>query len=150
MLGSASQNRKNAREFTRLSRSAWHTPCSSNGRCDVLEPAFDPVDTLARLDDDVELFAELVESFSSDASKGLWDIRRSIDEGDGAALACAAHTLRGLVSIFAAAPAIRATAALERAAKEGTFCGIDAQVTELESTLQRLEYDLSAFVTQIA
>ena len=122
----------------------------ADGRCNVLEPAFDPVDTLARLEDDVELFAELVESFPGDASKGLWDIRRSIDEGDVAALACAAHTLRGVVSIFAAAPAIRATAAIERAAKEGTFCGIDAQVTELESMLQRLEYDLSTFITRIA
>jgi HPt (histidine-containing phosphotransfer) domain-containing protein len=90
------------------------------------------------------LFLELVESFRRDAAKGLSEIRRSASNGDSHALALAAHTLRGVVSIFAAAPAIRATQALEQAGRTGVT-DVAALLTELEEVLGRLSDALSQY-----
>ena len=114
----------------------------------MAEPVFDAEDTLVRLGDDHELFAELVESFRRDSLRGLSEIRRSVSEKDARGLALAAHTLRGVVSIFASAPAIRATQALESAGRSGVT-DVASLLATLEDVITQLNTALLAYNDQV-
>jgi len=114
-----------------------------------VEPIFDAEDTLGRLSDDHELFLELVESFRRDSSKGLSEIRRAAADGDARALTRAAHTLKGVVSLFASAPAIRATQAIENAGRTGVT-DIPVLLKTLEEVLAKLEEALSRYSERLA
>lgn len=72
-------------------------------------------------------------------------IRNSLREGDGKALARAAHTLKGSVGNFGKSESFRLAGALEQSGIAGAMEGTDARLVSLELTIARLEHDLVIF-----
>jgi HPt (histidine-containing phosphotransfer) domain-containing protein len=73
----------------------------------------------------------------------LAQIREALARQDGVALARAAHSLRGSLLVFHAAPAIEAASELEREAAGGDWASLDATGGRLERELVRLEAAVS-------
>jgi CheY-like chemotaxis protein len=107
------------------------------------EPAFDPVEMLARVEGDHSLLAELVAIFLAESPTRLAEIRRCLDAGDAKGVERAAHTLRGSVSSFGARVAAQAALALELTARDGVLAGAETQAAELARELGRLESGLA-------
>ena len=72
-----------------------------------------------RLDDDMELFIELVDIFKTDSVKLINNIDDSIKNGDSQAIGKTAHTLKGAVSNFSSVTAYESALALEKIGKAG-------------------------------
>jgi two-component system sensor histidine kinase/response regulator len=108
--------------------------------------SFDPAETLARLGDDRELFAQMVDLFRAECAQMLSAIRQSVASGDAAALARSAHALNGSVGNFGLTESLDSARALERMGREGVFVGASERFTMLEHQVARLERDLAAFV----
>jgi two-component system, sensor histidine kinase and response regulator len=115
-------------------------PPSSSG-------SFDPADALARVADDRELLAEMVELFRAESSTLLSAIRTSVASGDAGALAGAAHALSGSAGNFGPSDCLDSARALERMGKESLLAGASERFTLLEEQLARLERDLATFVS---
>lgn len=106
----------------------------SNGEAQRI--VFDREAALAAVEGDLELMEELVELFLTDAPGLIEEIRRSVGEGDAAALRQSAHTLKGAVSNFHGQATVEAAFRLE-------IMGRDGDLGEAERALERLvdEFD---------
>jgi HPt (histidine-containing phosphotransfer) domain-containing protein len=96
------------------------------------------------LSGDSKLLDELAEVFLAEYPPLLAQIRESIDRGDASGLKLAAHTLKGALVNFAAAPAASAAAALELMGCAGDLSGAADVCQQLECHLERLTPILSA------
>jgi PAS domain S-box-containing protein len=92
-----------------------------------------------------QLLREVIDVFLTDAPERLAEVQRALDHGDAAALASAAHTLKGSVGLFLQGDAYEAARRLERAARDkdlglaGELCGeLKAAVARLNTELLRL------------
>jgi two-component system sensor histidine kinase/response regulator len=109
------------------------------------DPSFDPTEALAGVADDRELLGQMVALFCAESPRMLATIKKSIDEQDAAALARAAHALKGSVGNFGKSEAFKVAEALERNALSGALADAAAQYSLLERLISRLERDLNAF-----
>jgi two-component system sensor histidine kinase/response regulator len=109
--------------------------------------AFDPTDALARVGDDRELLAQLVQLFRGESPALMATIRKAVASGDSATLARVAHTLKGSVGNFGVTPAFEAARELERLGRDGVMIGVAAQLELLERSLPELEHQLEAFIS---
>ncbi len=110
--------------------------------------AFDPAEALARVADDRELLAQMVDLFRADSPKMLSAIRASVGSSDAAALARSAHALNGSVENFGRAGSFACARELERMGREGVLDGAPEQLTMLEAQVARFERDLETFVAR--
>jgi CheY-like chemotaxis protein len=103
---------------------------------------FDKEEALKRVGGSEAILNELVELFRVECPNQLKDIRQQHEAGDLPALARAAHTLKGSVSIFAADPAYQAALRIERMARDGDAAEFQTAWTDLTRETDRL---LAAF-----
>jgi HPt (histidine-containing phosphotransfer) domain-containing protein len=88
-----------------------------------------------RLDNDFELFVELVELFVDDSSALLSRIETAINSRDNETLRKAAHTLKGAVANFSAPAAFEAASQLEQTGKNAELTGAEEQFNTLKSEI---------------
>lgn len=89
-----------------------------------------------KLDDNRELFDEIVGQYLRDAPLHLQHIQESLVNSDAQAIRRSAHALQGMVGIFFADKAMRAARSVEQSAGE-VWC--DKAVAELELAMQELK-----------
>jgi len=89
-----------------------------------------------RLDNDFELFVELVELFVDDSSNLLAKIGTAISSRDHESLRKAAHTLKGAVANFSAPAAFEAASKLEQTGKNMELTGAEEQFLILKSEIE--------------
>jgi HPt (histidine-containing phosphotransfer) domain-containing protein len=109
------------------------------------DPAFDVVETLARVQGDRELLNELVHLSRAESARLLLELRRCVAAGAATGLERAAHQLRGSVSIFGARTLTRVTLSLETMGREQRLDGAGPALAELERELARLDRELTEF-----
>ncbi len=92
------------------------------------------------MDNDRELFEEIVRLFQSDAPVQMQHILQALVQGDSAAVQHAAHTIKGMVGIFSAERTVQAAARLEQLAASGSLKpGALEAAAELEGAMAELQ-----------
>ena len=91
---------------------------------------------------DQELFESILKMFLTDAAPHLKQIKEGLINGDEAVVRSNAHTLKGMVGVFAAERTMQAAANVEQEAGKP---GLAEAVTELEVSLSELESALQAY-----
>lgn len=111
-----------------------------------MPPLFDHAGSLERMGGDEQLFCEMVGFFFADAPRWLSQIQQGLKSGDATLVHRSAHTLKGLVANFGAAPTMQAAARIEQLAKEDPSlqAATDA-LPALEHALGELESALAPF-----
>jgi CheY-like chemotaxis protein/anti-sigma regulatory factor (Ser/Thr protein kinase) len=115
------------------------------------EAAAPPVPVDLRLEEllnvvegDAELLRSLASIFLEDADTTMSQIREYISSGDAAALAGAAHRLKGAAAVFGAADVVAAAQVLEGLGRSGELSAADAACDQLERRLVGLTARLNA------
>jgi PAS domain S-box-containing protein len=103
---------------------------------------FDPRPLLRRLNDDGELFRELIQLFQEDCPRMLDALRAAVDSENAESVEQAAHLLKGSVSNFAAVEVMQAAHHLELLAQNGelhktreAFCVLEQSLEEFRAAL---------------
>jgi CheY-like chemotaxis protein len=94
------------------------------------------------MDDSKELFDEIVRLFLEDVPPYIENIKHGLAQGDADAVRHSAHTLKGMVGIFAAERAMKAAAKVELMAGKQ---GLEEAVADLEASLAELEVAIRAY-----
>jgi len=105
------------------------------------KPALPVVDfdqALQTMDGNRELFDEIVRLFLEDAPPHLQHVKDGLAQGDAKVVRHSAHTLKGMVSIFAAERTRQAAERVEKIAGQGSCEGCGDAVAELEIALAEL------------
>ncbi len=98
----------------------------------VARKPLDEAALLSRFEGKMPLLRKLSGILSAQTPKLIGDVRRGIDEGDGARIAHAAHTLKGSLVQIGAIAASELADELEQAGEGGVFSRSEALVNELE------------------
>jgi PAS domain S-box-containing protein len=110
------------------------------------EPTFDPDATMASVDGDAALLAEVVRVFKEESPRTMTEIDRAIRDGEAASLNRAAHRLKGSVAAFGAGTATALARQLETMGRSGELRGTGNVAVALGAELARLGQALDAFV----
>lgn len=98
---------------------------------------------IERLDNDFELYLELLELFTTDSASIISRIENAIINRDSEALRKAAHTLKGAVANFSAPAAYEAASILEQTGRNGELANADDQFlklkTEIDSVIKEMK-----------
>ena len=92
---------------------------------------------LAAVQGDESLLRELIELFLTDAPKQLAQISAAVGRSDTVTVASTAHTIKGVVGIFADERCLQAAINVERSAKRGVL--VPDEVHALEAALNQLQ-----------
>jgi len=109
---------------------------------------FDEAELLERIDHDWEFLGETVDMLAADGPALVQEVRQALDARDAAAVGRAAHTLKGMVANFCAAPAQASALELEKMGKAGDLSNAPPVVAALEAQLQALTEQLQALVAR--
>ncbi len=109
-------------------------------------PLYDRARVLANLGDDEDLLNTLREICLKDLPTARDKLAAAAADaaGDGAALAVAAHTVKGMVGNFGADAAVACLGAIERSARDGDLAAARARLGEAVMLLDRLAAELGA------
>jgi CheY-like chemotaxis protein len=112
-------------------------------------PAILPSDDLAAHLDratggDQKILKSLVKNFLADAPVKLSALRRALAQKDAAALASAAHSFKGSLSIFGAHKAVANAHNLQELGRHGDLNGAENAIAVLEDEFKRLREELFA------
>jgi two-component system sensor histidine kinase/response regulator len=120
---------------------------SSHGKnTEPVEVSFDGQALLARLDGSKELCAELIDTFLQEGPQTLSAVKVAVERRDPAAIARAAHALKGAVVNFGANhQAFSAAEALELCGKSGDLTEIERLLLEATKVLARLQSEMNSF-----
>jgi two-component system sensor histidine kinase/response regulator len=110
------------------------------------EQIFDQSATLAHVEGDWELLAELVELSISESGNLLDEIRQSIAGADCSGLQRSAHALKGAAGNFGATQVIDLARRLEEMGKTSRLDRASELCSSLEQVTQRLNEALSAMI----
>ncbi|MDD2700194.1 MAG: PAS domain S-box protein [Sideroxydans sp.] len=127
------------REIERIQGKA---PPEAEPAAAVLQDVADFGKARQTMDDSKELFDEIVSLYFADAPQQLLAARDALARGDADTLRRAAHTIKGMVGIFAAERTMQAAAALEQAAASPNRAG--PALDELASAMQALDAAIRA------
>ena len=111
---------------------------------------FNPDELLERVDNDDDFLRETVEMLESDGPDLLEQLRAAAAAGDPAAVARAAHTLKGMLSNFCAPDAHAAALAVEQMGRGGDLSPLPAALDAVEACLAALVAELNTFVAERA
>jgi two-component system, sensor histidine kinase and response regulator len=115
---------------------------------DRMNDTIDMASLMDRLEGDRELLVELIGLYFDD-EQGLIDaIAAAVRDGDAAAIARSAHTLKGSVGNFCAPAAHAAAAALEAAGREGRVGDAPALFERMTAELDKVRQALRALADQ--
>jgi signal transduction histidine kinase/CheY-like chemotaxis protein/HPt (histidine-containing phosphotransfer) domain-containing protein len=109
-------------------------------------PPLDARRTLASVDGDLSLLAEVADAFGRSSPAALGALTTAIAAGDARGVERAAHALRGAAANFGAAPAVEAARELERMGRDGQLGGAPEALPLLARELQRLRDALEALL----
>ena len=123
---------------------------SHSARDSMPMEVFDPSSTLERLNDDTELFAELVEMFFEDCPVLIAEVRQAVNQNDAHELKRAAHLLRGAIGNFSVSTAYQAARTLEFMGHTSKMEGAASAVNTLETETSRLVTALKRFISTSA
>jgi two-component system, sensor histidine kinase and response regulator len=120
---------------------------SSHGKnTEPVEVSFDGQALLARLDGSKELCAELIDTFLQESPQTLSAVKVAVERRDPAAIARAAHALKGAVANFGANhQAFSVAGALELCGKSGDLTEIERLLVEATKVLARLQSEMNSF-----
>ncbi|HSB69367.1 MAG TPA: response regulator [Candidatus Methylomirabilis sp.] len=104
----------------------------------IPDPLVNRAEALARAGGDAELLQETADLFLQELPTIMAAIRAALGTGNRAALAQAAHSLKGAVGLFGAKAAVAAARSIEAAARAGDLRGAEAACAALEAHLDRL------------
>jgi two-component system sensor histidine kinase/response regulator len=107
---------------------------------------FDRAEALARVDGDEEFLKEIAELFLAECPRYLQEIGDALHAADAGTLGRAAHTLKGAVGNFVAAPAFEAAFALERLARAGDLDGSAEAFAAVRREVEHLQAALAEVV----
>ena len=93
----------------------------------------------ARVEDDLDLMAEMVELFLESSPRMVSEIEAAIAAGDVERLGVAAHTLKGVLRNMCAAASADAALELETIGKRGDFARADRSLIALKSDITQLQ-----------
>jgi CheY-like chemotaxis protein/HPt (histidine-containing phosphotransfer) domain-containing protein len=110
---------------------------------------FDERATLASVDHDTQLLAEVVETFVEERPNVLSKIGLAIQEGNASDLGRAAHALKGSVGVFGARRAGAMADKLAMMGKRGDLRGAQAVHGALVEEIERVAQAPSAFVERV-
>ncbi len=103
----------------------------------------DVPELIERLDNDFELYLELLDLFINDSASLISRIENAIINRDSEALRKAAHTLKGAVANFSAPAAYDAASILEKTGKSKELTNAEAQFlklkTEIDSVIKEMK-----------
>ena len=105
-------------------------------------PAFDEAEFRRNFRDEA-LMRELIGIFPDESAEYLAKARKAFAEGNPEQLHRVAHSMKGLVGNYAAAPAMRVATELDAAAREGNLAEAEGLLAGLERELERLGECLS-------
>ncbi|MCG8566192.1 MAG: Hpt domain-containing protein [Desulfobacterales bacterium] len=108
-------------------------------------PIVDPDKLLEIMGHDSGLIRECFQDFLQSEQEMLDDIRQALDRSGAEALVFAAHKLKGSLGCLAAAPAVEAAEALERAGRSKTMEQGYELLEELEFQCSRLRAFIRTF-----
>lgn len=106
------------------------------------KPVFNLAEALARVDEDADLFHALAELFIEQAPQDMAATQAALDTADAAALARAAHRMKGAILQFSAHTLFEATTQLETLGKSGDLDGA-------KPVCARVARELDALVTAL-
>jgi CheY-like chemotaxis protein/HPt (histidine-containing phosphotransfer) domain-containing protein len=112
--------------------------------------AFDLDAALGRLGNDWSFFANLIEFFLEDYPSLLTQVRTGLQSQDAAAVARAAHSLKGLVANFDAHATVRVASRIEKAGFDKDLPTALASLESLEHELDRLRDSLLPYRGKLA
>jgi signal transduction histidine kinase/DNA-binding response OmpR family regulator/HPt (histidine-containing phosphotransfer) domain-containing protein len=118
-------------------------PGGGEGPCPADGP--DWAAALKQAGGDRELLRELVRLFLADQERGLAGLREALAAGSAAALAAAAHGLKGSLAVLGARAACDAALRLEVLGRQGSLAGAEEASGLLRAELERLQPALTAF-----
>lgn len=90
---------------------------------------------IERLDNDFELYLELLELFTTDSASIISRIENAIINRDSEALRKAAHTLKGAVANFSAPAAYEAASILEQTGRNRELANANDQFLKLKAEI---------------
>ena len=105
-------------------------------------PHHDHVSLMRRLGDDLHLLGEVLVLFEQDVGARVAELRGGVARQDAAAIARAAHSLRGMAGIFSAAEAESLARVLEKTSLAGALDGAPELVAHLEQELALVAAEL--------
>jgi len=103
-------------------------------------------EALERVGGDGDLLREVAKLFLDTAPQQLADLQSALTRGDSARLQCAAHALKGAISIFGARAAFEAALRLENLARFGDLAQAEPAWAALQEAIARLKPALVARV----
>ncbi len=110
------------------------------------EAVFNLAEALTRVDEDEDLFQTLAELFIEQAPLDMASTQAALDAGDAAALARAAHRMKGAILQFSAHTLFEATAHLEALGKAGDLAGAKPVCATVAGELNTLLTALNEYV----
>jgi two-component system, sensor histidine kinase and response regulator len=103
----------------------------------------------ARVEDDLDLIAEMMELFQDSAPLLLAEIEAGVDRADSQTIERAAHALKGALQSLAAGPAARAAFRVEELGRAKDLDLIEPALQNLQQEFQRLSAELQAYSQQV-
>ena len=104
---------------------------------------------LSNFGDDPALLGEVIDIVLSDSPGTEREIHRAVMAGDTAAVASAAHALKGTVGLFTKAGASEAAAELERAARHGEMGQFETATARLAEEMTALRRHLKKLLKEL-
>ena len=115
----------------------------------AMGPSIDRAALLADFGGNSALMADVIRVFLSDAPAQMETLRAAVADGDAAAIAAAAHALKGAVGLFSKGDAYEAARTLEHAARAGELADVSARYTRILDGLSRVTEDLDALLSTL-
>ena len=110
----------------------------------MTDAVFDRAGVMSRLDNDTELFHELLGVFEEEWPKIIREIESGISTGNVENVTLHAHSLKGALGNVGAAQAATAAKTLEICGKGGDLTAAPKLVTDLVDAIQRFRKELRA------
>ncbi|HKF52101.1 MAG TPA: ATP-binding protein [Candidatus Acidoferrales bacterium] len=107
--------------------------------------SIDELEILERCQGNRKLLAEIIELFGAGSTELLQEMDSAVTRGDAAALAKAAHTLKGSIGNFSSGPAYVAVQMLEACAQNNDLALARKSLPSLSVAVQQLTEELEPF-----
>jgi HPt (histidine-containing phosphotransfer) domain-containing protein len=113
-----------------------------------MNDALDKAELVERIENDLEFLADALQVYNEDCPQLISQMRDALSHQHSAALGAAAHTLKGLLSNFAAHPAVEAALKLEAMASRHELSGAEQALAVLENESNRVKGALEEMLRQ--
>lgn len=106
---------------------------------------FDSADAFERVDNDKELFFELVDMFFDDYESSLGNIQQAIESKESKQLEEYAHSIKSALGNLGAMKSFHHALFLERAGRSATFEGVEEVFEKLKESVVAFQKEAESF-----